>query len=72
MDIVSKIALTGTGSPAGASSFLKDTFQMTSQRLHAFQSINGILGSKNISAAIQQVPEALLTKSLLACRACPP
>jgi hypothetical protein len=60
MDVVSKMALSSAGSPAAASDFLRDTFQMTGARLSALQTLQDAVGAghsgKNLSAAIEQVP----------------
>ncbi len=57
--MVSRMALSSAGSPSAASDFLQDAFQMTQQRLGAFQSMQSALGlahgGKNLSAALEQV-----------------
>lgn len=61
--MVSKMALSSAGSPAAASDFLRDTFQLTSQRMSALQAIQDALGAghsgKNLSAAIEQARRAV-------------
>lgn len=59
MDVVSRMALSSAGSPAAASDFLQDAFQLTKQRLGAFESMQSALGlvhgGKNLTAALEEV-----------------